>query len=229
MRGAIGRIGRRRAREPGATAWRGAAGADRGSRANRAGAHGGDRYRGRAARHRLPGGAQRSGGGGDRGRERRARADRKRGCAERRGRLHRSRLRRRGASGGDHDFPRRKAGSVDRAREDPCGHGGDDRDRDPARLSGRGDDRPDRTISVRRAAAQGAVFDKVHQWPRADRRWLARADRRAVDGRGGSDARRCGVRDGVRTRVPAADPRDGGAARADDQRPARRRRRRVDG
>ena len=55
---------------------------------------------------------------------------------------------------------------------------------------------------------RGGVLDEVLQRARAARGWLARADGRAADGCAGRDARRSRLRDGLRARFSAGDPRD---------------------
>ena len=74
---------------------------------------------------------------------------------------------------------------------------------------------------ARAAAAPRRILDQVRLRPRPRRRRLARADRRAGDGRARSDARRRRIRDRLRARRAAGDARRLRHPGADDPRPAR--------
>ena len=130
---------------------------------------------------------------GDRGRrpERRQRLDRRGGGLGRARRRHR-------------DVPPGQAGAVDPPRQGARRRGRGGRHRDPDRRARRGRDRADRRRRAVRHAAAHRGLDEVLLRQRLHHRRLARADRRAVDGRAGRDARRSGLRDGRRARNPSS-------------------------
>ena len=220
VRGAAGRARGRRAREPRASAGRRAGAAERGgvdAAAERAG-----EPRPRRSRTVRPGRVVVDAllGTGFQGEPRGAvaeaidainaarRAGRERGRAERRRRLDGSRLRRGGARVGHRHLPRGQAGAVDQPGQGARGRGADDRHRHPARRSRRRVGRPDRAerarASCRAGQASSTKFTSGHVLVA---RRLARADRRAEDGRRGEHARGRRLRHGVRARLAAGDPR----------------------
>ena len=120
-------------------------------------------------------------------------------------------------------IPRGQAWAVDQAGQGARGRGRDDRHRDPPR---RARDSatigPDRALRAGLLARRDAVFDEVLLRSRARGGRLARAHRRAADGRAGEHADGRWIRDGVRTRLVAGDSRKRRSCRADDPWPAPR-------
>ena len=101
-----------------------------------------------------------------------------------------------------------------------------DRHRHPARRPGEGRGRADQRRRAARDAAARRRLDEVLLGQRVHPRRRERADRRAVDGRAGRDARRRRLRDRRRAGKPRALVH-GETAGGDDGRPARDRRRAV--